>query len=333
MGSALTTTLVPADPTSGELAAQDVNGRARSPTRKRKSDQLAKSLQPALVAESPKRSRTTSFEARPVPVESAPIPEEDKPTTIFRNGMRQTSGRGRMLNDYIGMVLPLIDEFADDGTENFGAPWALDPHRFDYILGGTDRYEITRNNSASTDSCRLHEEINVFLLYMARSPMEIKGRGFCTERATQTITSFFGTPGHLARLYGSDATGLGLPTCDIDIMITAPSLEGSNPYAMRDEKITTLRRIGNLFQTSGISSSANVRDGAAVPLLEVTDAASGLEIDISFEEHQAAQSISEIEHWKRVYGEEQVVKLALLLKHALGMRKLGYGTAVMPYQV
>lgn len=153
------------------------------------------------------------------------------------------------------------------------------------------------------------------------------------DRAMCTINNFFRKPNHLVTLYGSDATGMGLPTCDIDLMITAPSLESSNPYIVRDEKIEVLRKMQEHFASLGISKSSNVRDTAAVPLLEITDLQSGLDIDISFDEHQAASSLAEIDHWKHIYGEPQIRELVLLLKHALGMRKLGYGTAVMPYQV
>lgn len=181
--------------------------------------------------------------------------------------------------------------------------------------------------------CRLSAEIRDFLLFMKRNERETRGRDSTTRRVKAAVQNFFKLPDHGAELYGSDATGMGLPICDIDLMIKAPSLESANPYAARDAKIETLHKMKEYFCALGICSAANVRDSAAVPLLEITDAVSGLEVDLSFYDEQVAQSLAEIERWKRTYGEQVIIDLVLLVKHALGMRKLGFGTAVMPYQV
>ncbi len=50
---------------------------------------------------------------------------QGNPVTIatFENGMRVTPGRGMMNQDYVGMILPLLDDFGAAGHGPFTAPW------------------------------------------------------------------------------------------------------------------------------------------------------------------------------------------------------------------
>ena len=47
-----------------------------------------------------------------------------------------------MVNDYIGVFLPLVDEFKDNGTEAFRSPWLdqRDPMVYNAMTLGTVRF-------------------------------------------------------------------------------------------------------------------------------------------------------------------------------------------------
>lgn len=181
--------------------------------------------------------------------------------------------------------------------------------------------------------CRLSNELTAFVNYMARSPPEIDARNYFTQSIISAIDSYFPDTEHTVRLYGSDATSLGLPLSDIDVMISAPSLRRVNPYHTRDLKVQALRDIQQLFARAGFNLFSTIRDEATIPILEIEDVGTGLEMDISFEEPHSAQGLEDVKSWCAHYGHRQLISLYLPLKHALNMRKLGLGSATTPYQV
>lgn len=173
--------------------------------------------------------------------------------------------------------------------------------------------------------------------YMARSDGEIRGRELCKTRAIDVIKEFVGSESeHQINIYGSERTALGLPLSDIDITIDIPTLgDLSNPYAARERYIPALRELGGLFVARAIVSRIIVREGN-IPLLEIEDADTGIEIDISFDEKtgtSSSSSVEQVKQWRAKYGEQKLLPLVVLLKHALGMRQLGLGTATELYQV
>jgi non-canonical poly(A) RNA polymerase PAPD5/7 len=180
---------------------------------------------------------------------------------------------------------------------------------------------------------RLTDEILDFLVFMARSPKEIAARLNFTRNMINSIKTYFQIPDHDVVLYGSDATGLGLPTSDIDLMIRAPNVRHRNPYVERDLKVKALQGLEYHLMVSGFSLRTTLREEAVVPILEMEDTESGLEMDISFEEPHVVRSLEDMTEWKARYGANPLVCLVLLMKHALNIRKLGLGTATTPYQV
>jgi len=181
--------------------------------------------------------------------------------------------------------------------------------------------------------CRLSNELTALVDYMARSSSEIDARKYFTQSIISAIDSYFPDNDHCVTLYGSDATSLGLPLSDIDLMITAPSLDHENPYYTRDLKVQALRDIQQLFVRAGFNLLSTVRGEAHIPILEIEDFNAGLEMDISFEEPHSAQGLEDVKSWCAHYGHHELISLYLPLKHALNMRKLGLGSATTPYQV
>jgi DNA polymerase sigma len=172
-----------------------------------------------------------------------------------------------------------------------------------------------------------------FVEYMARDDLEIFGREQFTQKIIRSIREYFSEPGVEVSTFGSDATGLGLPTSDIDIMINAPSLYNPNPYMARELKIRVLYDLQQHFLSNCIFVKSTVRDEAHIPILEMEDLETGLEVDISFEEPYSKHALNDVQQWNMKYGHQELIPLILLIKHSLNMRKLGLGSATMPYQV
>jgi DNA polymerase sigma len=168
---------------------------------------------------------------------------------------------------------------------------------------------------------------------MARHPAEVCARANFTRRIKSAIRSYFMSEKHSVQLFGSDATGMGLPTSDIDLMIIAPGFQDSNPYKVKERKIEALYELEEHFRNMQIPVSMTVRREAHIPILEMENLESGLEMDLSFGEPHVVRALEVVRQWKLKHGPHKLSTMVLLLKHALNIRKLGLGSATMPYQV
>lgn len=126
---------------------------------------------------------------------------------------------------------------------------------------------------------------------------------------------------------------MGLPTSDIDLMIIAPSIHDQNPYVAKENRVQALFSLAKHFGSQGIFVKSVVRPEALIPILEMEELETGIEVDISFEEPYSQQAIMDARIWINRYGTKDLVPLVLLLKHSLNMRELGLGAATTPYQV
>ena len=182
-------------------------------------------------------------------------------------------------------------------------------------------------------ACRLAQEMQDFNSYMGRPQEEIDTRNAFTQKIVRAILDYLAMDSAEVHTFGSDATGLGLPLSDIDIMINCPHVYNSNPYMARELRIDVLYQLHNHFRDRGFFLESKVRGEAHLPILEVEDLESGLEMDISFEEPHSRQALGDVQIWFSRFGHDNLASYILLLKHSLNMRKLGLGAATMPYQV
>lgn len=164
--------------------------------------------------------------------------------------------------------------------------------------------------------------------------MEIDGRQICQTRVTGLIKSVLSEfPSHDIQVYGSERTMTGLPLADIDIMISVPSITDINPYSLRDRQRDVLEKLKTQFLSKGIAERAELRGEASIPLLEITEKETAIEFDISFDHGHVTSTLKQMKTWISTYGEGYLLPLVLFMKHSLGMRKLGLGTATELYQV
>jgi hypothetical protein len=127
--------------------------------RKRKSEELV-NLPPDIVeqtAEALKRTKISPDLYPPQQVVQQVVPSEKSyhpeitgtsvpVKAVFENGMRVTEGRGRMTNDYIGVVLPLLEEYQPTEEAPAQAPWLKLDDEYLAITDGFDRYVLSNQN-------------------------------------------------------------------------------------------------------------------------------------------------------------------------------------------
>ncbi len=114
-------------------------------------------------------------------------------------------------------VRPHTNEVEDN--PNSMPPWVI----------GADAYHAIRHSNSST--LVLHYEILEFSRFMSPTKAETSAR----ERVSATVTNIVKTlwPGCVLKFFGSYATGLTLPTSDIDVCITGSALEGK-PFELEE---------------------------------------------------------------------------------------------------
>ncbi|KAG5638493.1 hypothetical protein H0H81_012298 [Sphagnurus paluster] len=106
---------------------------------------------------------------------------------------------------------------------------------------------------------KLHHEILAYLQYMEPTPNEKRAREGIMASIRGVVHSRFRNAE--IQVFGSSATGLGLPTSDIDIVVNIPHIP--------DVK-QGLFQLASKFRNSGLTSSVFVNHRAHVPIIVMT---------------------------------------------------------------
>lgn len=151
---------------------------------------------------------------------------------------------------------------------------------------------------------------------MTPTPSEVKMRQDLVSRFSKLITTL--QPGARVRPIGSYVTGLYLPTSDIDLVLTPPPRHFGNP------KLFLMTLESSIFSTRFASNIKAVL-AASVPLLKITDAVTGIEIDLTIDEDgHGVRATQMMQTWiETLDGESIVTALTFVMKQFLAMRKLG----------
>lgn len=159
----------------------------------------------------------------------------------------------------------------------------------------------------------LHEEIQLFMAYMKPTRDEVAMRKDLVARFIALIASF--NAGATVRPVGSCVTGLYLPTSDIDMVLTFQSKRG---YTR-----TTLASFEHKIRISGFSSKIVSVLQASVPLLRITDAITGIEIDLTESDSHAFEATRQVTKWMTATDTQLVKTLVLVVKLFLSIRRCG----------
>jgi non-canonical poly(A) RNA polymerase PAPD5/7 len=123
------------------------------------------------------------------------------------------------------------------------------------------------------------------------------------------------------RSFGSFATGVYLPTADMDLVcVTRQFLATGMPKL--GQKARNLNSIAHFLRQKGLAerNAIEVIAKAKVPILKFTDALTGIRVDISFENTTGLVAIETCLTWKAQYPAMPI--LVLLIKQFLMMRGL-----------
>lgn len=167
-------------------------------------------------------------------------------------------------------------------------------------------------------SHRLHMEIIDFIEYIRPRPYEHAVRRYVIQCIRNLIYNISHDTD--VRVFGSFAAELYLPTSDIDLVVI------SHNYAQRDTPQYAskgfLYRVAAAIKNAGIAEHGSVSCilKAKVPLVKYIDAATGLAIDLSFENKSGLVANDTFRNWRDKYPCLPI--LLTLVKQFLAMRGL-----------
>jgi len=109
-------------------------------------------------------------------------------------------------------------------------------------------------------------------------------------------------------VFGSVATGLNLPSSDIDLLVYNPEVK----------EITQLNRISNNLYKSGICKSIETLKHTKVPLIKLVDKNTNINLDISFNRTNGVYCVKLVKYLQKKFPELR--PLILVLKAFLKSR-------------
>lgn len=143
---------------------------------------------------------------------------------------------------------------------------------------------------------------------MTPTPQEHQVRLAVVHRIIDVIMKIW--PHASVQIFGSFHTGLYLPTSDIDLVV------------LGKWDVLPLRTLEKVLLEKGIAdrNTLKVLDKASVPIVKLTDRATEVKVDISFNMSNGVRSAELIRHFKRSYPTLQ--RLVFVLKQFLLQRDL-----------
>jgi len=152
----------------------------------------------------------------------------------------------------------------------------------------------------------LHQEIEDFYTRAGPSPERHQARLGVIERFRRTVMAVW--PGCEVRVFGSFTTGLYLPSSDLDLVMFG--LWETIPF----------RCMERILQDIAAPHSIEVIESAAVPIVKYDDLATGIKVDISFNNVSGLQSAEVLKTFKLEFP--VLPKLVTVLKQFLLVRGL-----------
>ncbi|KAI0037961.1 Nucleotidyltransferase [Auriscalpium vulgare] len=162
---------------------------------------------------------------------------------------------------------------------------------------------------------RLHREIVAFERYILPTPHEQRLRLSVTKRIENVLRRRF-HDGDVC-VYGSVSTGTCLPTGDIDIVVTTPSIQSP------ESKKSALFQLRSMLQRDGVAAGVQVNTHARVPVLNfvTTPATGAFNVDVTINGAEGVQAIALVKGY--LASMPALRPLLLVLKALLEMHGLG----------
>ncbi|KAJ3417453.1 hypothetical protein HDV05_003317 [Chytridiales sp. JEL 0842] len=225
-----------------------------------------------------------------------------------KNGVSRTHHRGKMPPPWLLSSTGNFQGFGD---------------LFAYLNAGQSRgrrdhqyHEIPRLVPGTPTTVALHHEIKQFANFLAPSASETLVRNHITSLYTSIILSRF--PDAKVHRFGSTATGLQLPWSDIDLAIIDSSTGVDN--STQGQQASRLSKMAKKIKQKKTTSFMNVIRKARVPIIKITDRASNLNVDMSYNAPGGLDAVNYVRTWC-----EQIPalkELVLVFKHFLVVHEL-----------
>lgn len=124
----------------------------------------------------------------------------------------------------------------------------------------------------SSPMLRLHNEIGEFCRFLEPSEAERSSRQAAMDRVSRVVTAIF--PSATVQVFGSFATGLFLPTSDMDLVITG---------SLCTDIVQGLKALAQALTRKEMVNNVQVVAKAKVPIIKFVEVESGISFDISFD--------------------------------------------------
>ncbi|KAK9822646.1 hypothetical protein WJX81_003349 [Elliptochloris bilobata] len=156
---------------------------------------------------------------------------------------------------------------------------------------------------------RLHNEVVEFERFLAPTAEEAAGRAAAVQRISAVVQTIW--PSASVQVFGSFATGLYLPTSDLDVVVVGSGC---------DDVRSALKALANSLVRRSMATNIQIIAKAKVPIIKFTEVESGFNFDVSLDVAngpEAAEIVS-----KLMIALPPMKPLVLVLKMFLQQRQL-----------
>ncbi|KAM5475600.1 putative polynucleotide adenylyltransferase [Microsporum audouinii] len=178
---------------------------------------------------------------------------------------------------------------------------------------------FNRDSPALHIGTMLHKEILDFYHWVKPTEYEDIVRRDLISR----LQSCFGQRFYGSKLYafGSFASGLYLPTADMDLVLLSRQFITSNRKTIC-QKVRDIYSFAGYLRGLGIAAPGSIETiaHARVPIIKFVDGLTGLKVDLSFDNNSGLAAIDTFKAWKEEYPAMPVI--ASIIKHFLLIRGL-----------
>jgi non-canonical poly(A) RNA polymerase PAPD5/7 len=167
---------------------------------------------------------------------------------------------------------------------------------------------------------RLHKEICDFYEFVRPKLHEEQLRQDIINRLSDILVPEFAEQGKRVRLccFGSFASGLYLPTADMDLVLLADTFERTKIKALNNR---ALLKAARALERAGLCSGRVITiTRARVPIIKFVDRLTNIHVDISFDNLTGVVANQTFQEWKQQFP--ALPQLIAIIKQFLLMRDL-----------
>ena len=183
------------------------------------------------------------------------------------------------------------------------------------------RKEEDRNKHKLFPMTALHNEIVRFVELMEPLPQEIQQREALIEELRSTVHDIFGDTAEM-QVFGSQATGLYLPTSDIDIAVQ--SIPGKATEESESSYVgSPLQRFAAAMDAPAWRNRLSYLESITatrIPLVKFTVAETNISVDVSFDSHGGVDAAALVRQFLDALP--ALRPLTIVLKYFLASRDL-----------